>query len=186
MLELEKLQKENEYYEKMGSLATEEKKDKEAKEDAYVNEGKNLTDKINEKMHEFNSKIFPDYEDPVLKINRTGTYEFSTENDEGTGTNFKGLILFDLAVLALTEIPALAHDSVTIKNIDDSITANIYKTYETFQTKQIFTVIDKVKSNKDKDLETIVDKYRVLKLSSNGNELFGKSWAKKASITEGE
>lgn len=80
-----------------------------------------------------------------------------------------------MAVLASTEVPVLAHDSVTIKNIDDSITNNIYKTYKTFQTKQIFTVIDKIKSNKDKDLETIVNKYRVLKLSYNGNELFGKS-----------
>lgn len=185
-LELEKLQKENEYYEKMGTLSADEKKDKEAKEDTYVVEGKKLADKINEKMREFNNKIFPDYEDPTLKINRTGTYEFSTENDEGTGTNFKGLILFDLAVLALTEVPALAHDSVTIKNIDDPITVNIYKTYETFKTKQIFTVIDKVKNYEDKELQKIVDKYRVLKLSFNGNELFGRSWAKKANKTEEE
>lgn len=109
-----------------------------------------------------------------------------TENDEGTGTNFKGLILFDLAVLSLTDIPALAHDSVTIKNIDDNVTVNIYKAYASFQNKQIFTVIDKVKSNENKLLKTIVDEHRALHLSSNGNELFGRSWAKKVVEKEEE
>lgn len=132
------------------------------------------------KIYEFNIYIFPNYKYQTLQINRTKTNEFSTENDEGTGTNFKDLILFDLAVLALNEVPALAHDSVTIKNIDNPITVNIYKTYETFKTKQIFTVIDKVKNYEDKELQKIVYKYRVLKLSFDGNELFGRSQAKKA------
>ena len=52
---------------------------------------------------------------------------------------------------------------------------NIYKTYETFKTKQIFTVIDKVKNYEDKELQKIVYKYRVLKLSFDSNELFGGS-----------
>lgn len=185
-LELEHLQKENEYYDKMIDLRAAEKKDKEILEETYIDEGKLLTSKINEKMHELNNIIFPNYEDPVLNIKKSGTYEFSTQNDEGTGTNFKGLILFDLAVLSLTEIPALAHDSVTIKNIDDDVTANIYKTYASFKNKQIFTVIDKVTSNKNQDLKTIVDDHRVLHLSSDGNELFGRSWAKKQVVKEEE
>ena len=185
-LELERLKKENEYYEKMESLKTDEKKDKENLEETYITEGKTLADRINEKMHELNSSIFPNYEDPFLSIKKSGTYEFRTENDEGTGTNFKGLILFDLAVLSLTEIPALAHDSVTIKNIDDNVTVNIYKAYASFQNKQIFTVIDKVTSNGNKLLKTIVDEHRVLHLSSDGNELFGRSWAKKVIQKEEE
>ena len=102
-------------------------------------------------MHELNNIIFPNYEDPVLNIKKSGTYEFCTQNDEGTGTNFKSLILFDLAVLSLTDIPTLAHDSVTIKNIDDDVTLNIYKTYASFNNKQILTVIDNVTSNKKQD-----------------------------------
>lgn len=185
-LELERLQKENEYYDKMISLKADEKKDKEVLEETYVDEGKILSTKINEKMHELNSIIFPNYEDPVLQIKKTGNYEFSTQNDEGTGTNFKGLILFDLSVLSLTDVPALAHDSVTIKNVDDDITANIYKTYISFKNKQIFTVIDKVTSNENTLLKTIVDEHRVLHLSSGGNELFGRSWAKKVIQKEEE
>lgn len=185
-LELEQLNRENDYYEKMQELKVDEKKDKTTLEETYVYEGKLLSDKINEKMHELNSQIFPDYEDPVLHIKKSGTYEFKTENDEGTGTNFKGLILLDLAVLSLTNVPALAHDSVTIKNIDDAVTVNIYKAYASFHDKQIFTVIDKVKSNENKNLQTIVDEHRVLHLSSGGNELFGRSWAKKVVQKEEE
>lgn len=80
----------------------------------------------------------------------------------------------------------IAHDSVTIKNIDDDVTANIYKTHTSFKNKQIFTVIDKVTSNKNQDLKTIVDDHRVLHLSSDGNELFGRSWAKKQVVKEEE
>lgn len=59
-----------------------------------------------------------------------------------------------------------------------NMTLNIYKAYASFQNKQIFTGIDKVSSNEDKLLKTIVNEHRVLHLSSNGNKLFGKSWAK--------
>lgn len=41
-----------------------------------------------------------------------------------------------------------AHDSVTIKNIDADVPLNIYKTYASLKNKQIFTVIDKITSNK--------------------------------------
>ena len=57
-------------------------------------------------------------------------------------------------------MPALAHDSVTSKNIDDAVIVNIYKAYSSFHDKQIFTVIDKVTSNKNQDLKTIVDDNR--------------------------
>lgn len=80
----------------------------------------------------------------------------------------------------------IAHDSVTIKNIDDDVTANIYKTYASLKNKQIFKVIDKVTSNKNQDLKTIVDNHRVLHLSSDGNDLFGSSWAKKQVVKEEE
>lgn len=39
------------------------------------------------------------------------------KDDTGAGTNFKGLIIFDLALLRLTELPAIAHDCNIFKNI---------------------------------------------------------------------
>lgn len=53
-----------------------------------------------------------------------------TVDDSGTGTNYRGMILYDLSGLELTCLSVLVHNK------------------------------------------------KVLELSSNGNELFGKSWSK--------
>lgn len=38
-------------------------------------------------------------------------YNFITENEMGTGTAFKSMILLDLTILNETLLPAVAHDS---------------------------------------------------------------------------
>lgn len=164
---------------------TKDAKDKKEKlESTLLIEGANLSKIINDKMKELCDKLFSDYEEPKLSISKTGTYTFETENDEGTGTNYKGLILFDLAVLSLTQVPAIAHDSVTVKNIDKDVTENIYDLYNTFD-KQVFAVIDRTNTY-DQRMQAIVDNHRVIFLSSDGNELFGRSWAKKKRIDDNE
>lgn len=66
------------------------------------------------------------------------------------------------------------------------MTANISKIYASFKNKQIFEVIDKVTSNKNQDLKTIVDNHGVLHLSSDVNELFKRFWAKKQVVKKDE
>lgn len=180
--ELELLLKENECYEKFQLLKEQSSSDKKILEETIVEEGAKLAEIINKKMAEISELVFPNYQAPVLTITKTGNYDFFTPDDEGTGTNYKGLILFDLAVLLLTEVPALAHDSVLVKNISQVVTENIYKVYNSMQ-KQVFAVVDRADTYNE-EMQKIIDKHRVLYLSEGGNELFGFSWAKKTEVEE--
>lgn len=103
-------------------------------------------------------------------------YDFSTQADGGTGTNYKGLILFDLSVFKNTELPILIHDSLLFKNIADLPVARIMSLYS-HSEKQIFIAFDKTEAFSD-ETRQILDSTKVLELYENGGELFGWMWAK--------
>lgn len=108
---------------------------------------------------------------------RTGKpkYSFQTQSDRGTGTNFKGLIVYDLSILSTTQAPVIAHDSLTFKNIGDLPIDGIMQAYAK-STKQIFIAFDKVNAYST-TVKKITEATKVLELHSDGGELFGWSWA---------
>ena len=73
-------------------------------------------------------------------------YLFDTPDDTGTGTSYKSLIVFDLSILKLTNLPALIHDSPVLKNIGDEPLEKLIELYTQFSKKQIFIAIDKASS----------------------------------------
>ena len=78
-----------------------------------------LEGKINSKMREFNNILYPDIrKTPQINFKDHNNYSFYTPDDDGTGTKFKGMILFDLSMLYLTKLPALTHDSLLLNNIN--------------------------------------------------------------------
>lgn len=155
----------------------------EAKERLERNVSKILTEiqfKINNKMYEYNNMLYTEPRNsPKIHLLNYNNYKFYTPSDTGTGTNFKGLILFDLAVLYLSSLPALAHDSLIFKNIDDEGVNGIMKIYNNFSysNKQIFIAFDK-QSSYSEDTCKILKNNVVLQLGSNGSELYGESWNK--------
>lgn len=65
---------------------------------------------INEKMKEYNDSLFPEpHKPPHLHYNEYNSYRFETPYDTGTGSNYKRMVIFDLAALNLTALPAIAH-----------------------------------------------------------------------------
>jgi len=111
---------------------------------------------------------------PVLTITSPSKYEFVTPDDTGTGTAYKGLLIFDLSVLELTSLPILVHDSLLFKNIEDEALEKIMELYQK-SGKQIIIAMDKVNSYTE-ETRKILEATSILKLSDNGNELFGRSW----------
>lgn len=109
---------------------------------------------------------------PVLDLNGGKTYEFYTPDDTGTGTSFKGLVIFGLSVLMHTKLPALARDSLLFKHIGDEPVEKITKLYTIFE-KQIFIAFDKDTAYSDEAKE-ILHKSIVMRLDEN--ELFGFLW----------
>lgn len=139
-----------------------------------------LEGKINTKMREFNNVLYPDIRKaPQINLKAHNSYSFYTPDDDGTGTKFKGMILFDLTMLYLTNLPALAHDSLLLSNISYQATEALLKLYDRSKSlnKQVFLAFDKA-SSFSPEANKLLSENTVLRLSSNGNELYGISWNK--------
>lgn len=173
----------NKGYDKSAKLKTEKKDAKIQLEDVRETQLQAVETSINQEMTRLNDYIYGgERYAPTIKFgnSRSGkpTYEFWTEDDTGAGTNFKGLIIFDLALLRLTELPVIAHDSNIFKNIADLPIDKIMELYNQSK-KQIFIAFDKEDTFYDVTRD-IVHSTTVIELHENGGELFGWSWAKKA------
>ncbi len=132
---------------------------------------------INKKMKGYNETLYDvPHKPPHLLLNEYNSYQFETPADTGTGSNYKGLVLYDLAVLSLTALPAIAHDSLILKNVSDGSIDGIMKIYERSK-KQIFIAFDKQNAYMP-ETRRILRENMVLKLSVDGSELYGKAWNK--------
>lgn len=132
-----------------------------------------ICNQVNTKMYELNKKIYGDSRrSPTLNIHGD-RYSFSTYGDTGTGTAFANLITFDLALLDLTCLPAVAHDLPLLKNIENPAMEKIILLYAASK-KQIFIAIDKIHSY-DKVASSVVETHGVIQLSKD-KTLFIKNW----------
>lgn len=142
---------------------------------------------INQEMVRLNDFIYDKkrYAPEIRFSNtRTGnpTYTFGCKWNTGTGENFKNLIIFDLSILATTDLPVLIHDSLIFKNIADLPIDKIMALYMQSK-KQIFISFDK-KEAFDIFTSKTVEATKVIELHDEGGELFGWSWAKKKVLPE--
>ena len=134
-----------------------------------------LQQEINNMMAELNFYIYSGRKTaPTLTIKDASHYSFFTPRDSGTGSKYKGLVVFDLAMLHMTVLPVLAHDSLLLKQIEDSALEKILELY-THTTKQVFITLDKTGSYTERAQE-IMRATEVLRLYPGGGELFGRSW----------
>lgn len=136
---------------------------------------RDIEQEVNDRMQEMNDSLFTEARKaPKLYLNEYNSYRFETPDDTGTGSNYKGMLLYDLAVLQSTALPAIAHDSLILKNISDVAINGIMRLYVQ-SDKQIFIAFDKQDAY-GAEVQQILESYRVLKLSDNNCELYGESW----------
>lgn len=105
-------------------------------------------------------------------------------DDTGTGSNFKGMFVYDLAILQNTALLELTHDFLLFKNLKKNVEDGIICIYNSCQYKQIFVAYDK-----QDDCKTVTKKIRrnaVIRLSNDGNKLYGRSWNKEVNENEDE
>lgn len=132
---------------------------------------------LNTQMKEFNDSLFNTPRKPTyLKFNKHDSYRFETPDDTGTGTNYKGMIVYDLAVLFITALPAIAHDSLLFKNLEKGVEDGIMKIYSSTD-KQVFIAYDK-QGDCRPETQKILENNCVLRLSDNNCEFYGRSWNK--------
>lgn len=173
----ELLESENAAYLKLDSLKTSRDDTKVRRDQMRKEQLLHLQLVINTKMQEINDYIYAGKKNPPILSFDKNQYSFETLDDTGTGTSYKNMIVYDLSILDLTALPVLIHDSVVLKQIADEAIEKILKKYKTI-IKQIFISFDK-KSSYTKESQKILNETKVLELSPNGGELFGKSWSDK-------
>lgn len=138
---------------------------------------KKIAENINEKLETLSEKINGSEKySPKITINSAKSYSYFSPKDKGTGTAYVNMILYDLAILNLTKLPFIIHDSLLFKNIEDERVIKIFEEYKNTK-KQIFVSFDKKNSYNSGDLVKIIENHKVTELSFGGNELFGKSWS---------
>ncbi len=132
---------------------------------------------LNDQMREFDAQLHSESrKPPYLRFDSYNRYKFETPDDTGTGSNYRSMIIYDLAVLFSTALPAIAHDSLILKNISDGAIDGIMKIYERSE-KQVFIAFDK-QAAYTTDTQAILERNCVLRLSDGNCELYGRPWNK--------
>lgn len=126
---------------------------------------------INQKMLELNQFVTGGKENPpTLKISKSKEITFETVGNTSEGTACKSMILYDLAILALTNVPVVIHDGNILQSISKDHFSKILELYEK-AGKQIFIAVDRA-------ADDILLQSRVFQLTEN-KPLFGFSWGRK-------
>lgn len=173
--EITSLEDQNKKYDLNATLIEEHKKKTDELTKNQLTQEETLEEKLNREMARLNSLIFGENKNsPAIHFESTKSYTFSTFDDHGTGTNYKGLIMFDVACLNLTELPHLIHDSFLFKNIGKDTIRKIIEIYRDAGY-QIFISIDNV-NNYHQETQEIINGNVVIELSPGGNELYGQKW----------
>jgi len=113
----------------------------------------------------------------ILAIPSPKKYLFETPDDLGTGCRYKGMITLDMAVLQLSSLPVIAHDSLMFVQMSYPRVERTFKLYNQISNKQIFVAVDRT-TNLNDEAREIIKSHTKLYLSPGGNELFGWYWGK--------
>lgn len=173
----DELENQIDFYNQNQKIQKEAKENENNFENAEFEILEKISQRLNEKLETLSEKIngaekYP----PKLTINSAKSYSYYSPKDKGTGTGYVNMILYDLAILNLTKLPYVIHDSLLFKNVDDERVIKIFEEYKNTK-KQIFVSFDKKNSYNSGDLVKIIENHKVTELSYGGNELFGKSWS---------
>lgn len=129
---------------------------------------------LNDRINIINNQIHNDRRhSPKLSITESD-YSYQIPDNTGTGKAYTNLIILDLAVLELTTIPILIHDSILFTNIEDDVVENLILNYNGHLNKQIFIAIDSV-DKYSKATKDVLERQKVITLGSN-KLLFLKDW----------
>ncbi|WP_273850063.1 DUF2326 domain-containing protein [Guptibacillus spartinae] len=159
------LKLENEYYNKLTNVredASTKKGELEELKEKIVEE---LNKAINTKLKEINDFIHEDKR-AAPEINLTyNKYDFKVFDNTGTGKAYTNLIIFDLAILSLTDLPFIMHDSFLFKNIEKDAVEKIIKFYSSM-SKQVFIAIDIIDMY-NQETQDILQRNKVIQLSED-------------------
>ncbi len=172
--ELDELEKQNAFYKSTESVDANVKDYKKELDAEVTTVAESVQATINSEMKALNDEIYNGQKTcPRIKIDLLDRYFFSTPADSGTGTQQRGVAIFDLVLLAKTQLPAFVHDSVMLKHIEDSTLNKLFEYYNK-TNKQIFIAFDRADTYPQSTV--LLDQTKVIKLGRGKEALFGKDF----------
>ncbi|HIE1318195.1 TPA: DUF2326 domain-containing protein [Pseudomonas aeruginosa] len=178
----DKAREENKFFEQKTSIDESEAASKARLDAIYDQIFLSIESSINSEIEEFNKIVYgPERNPSQLRIKNANSYSFTSPLDTGTGKSYAGLVGFDIAVLSLTNLPFIIHDSMIYKNIEISATENIIRILSAFKKKQIFLAFDEAKKFNTETQKTLQSN-KVLQLNRN-QLLYIKDWRTKEKRT---
>ncbi|SEG48742.1 DUF2326 domain-containing protein [Billgrantia desiderata] len=174
----DKAMEENRFYEQKVSIVESEVASKSRLDAIYDQIFLDIEASVNQKLKSFNKVVYgPDRNPSQLRIKNANSYSFTSPLDTGTGKSYAGLVGFDLAMLSLTRLPFVIHDSTIYKNIELAATENIIRILKSVKKKQIFLAFDEAKKFSQKTQLTL-QAHKVVQLHRD-QLLYIKDWRDK-------
>lgn len=172
---IEVLKEANKNFSEHSKLKEYSKSEREKYDDIVKSTMSSIESTLNALMKDYTDRLYNGEKTaPTIKLIDSNHYNFFTPNDTGTGFLCRGLVIFDLVMLNNTKLPAVVHDTVILKHIEDETLEKLVELYSTSQ-KQVFIAFDRDTTYSSK-MQSILNDSKVLKLSPGGNELFGRTW----------
>lgn len=179
--QIQRLEGANASFEKKGELAKDVAALKARRNELIGAALSSVQAKMNDSLVQLNGFVCgTEANGPRLSLMSPKSYSFGIPNDTGTGSQTRALALFDLSLLKLTPLPAIALDTVSIKQVGDEPWLKILDLYRD-NDKQVFITFDKAESYSGGKIPEAVEDNIVLELS-RGHELFGRSWASESKL----
>lgn len=171
----DKAAEENRFYDQKAAIEKEALLSKGRLETIYVGIFLDIETVLNFKLKRINKVVYgPKRNASQLRIKSANSYSFISPEDTGTGKSYAGLVGFDLAMLSLTRLPFIIHDSVIYKNIEVPATRNILRILAAVKRKQIFLAFDEA-AKFGAPAEQLLRTHTALKLSHD-DLLYNKDW----------
>jgi len=173
--EAHKRRQANEFYDKKQELAQKLRELREVQNARRTLQLRRIQAAINEHIRGAAESSFPVGRRPPQLELTFSKYAYDVDQDTGTGTTFAALVLLDLALLDLTFLPYVVHDSVLLKNIEVPVMAALVRLYGAVRPpKQVFIAIDEARKYGTEAHAEIV-KHAVVELSQ-GALLYDLDW----------
>jgi len=171
-----RLKRENNHFEKQETLREQLERLRSALSELKIEILKDIQGQINQKINDIVTRVYgQNAKSPVFNVNENN-YIYEIVDDTGTGKAYSNLVIFDLAIFHLTDLPILIHDSPLFKNVENSAVAKLVDEYCQFE-RQTFITLDEVEKYGPKAAATL-HKQSVLKLDDT-HVLYVKDWRKK-------